>query len=127
MSSLKVVYFSHATSTAILRVPREHFRLTWAALTLMNELPLTRNRQTQNLKCVVRVVRVSGTIKKAEEELLRRSRREIVRAKMLEGNKHETMLDRLTGGSQDVVVPSRSDQQDHATIEDPENDTSSSE
>ena len=31
--------------------------------------------------CVIRVVRVSGTIRKSEEELLRRSRREVVRAK----------------------------------------------
>ena len=37
--------------------------------------------------CVIRVVRVSGTIRKAEEEAVRRARREIVRVKMemLEG------------------------------------------
>lgn len=36
------------------------------------------DRQTP---CVIRVVRVSGTIRKSEEELLRRARAEIVRAK----------------------------------------------
>lgn len=38
--------------------------------------------------CVVRVVRVSGTIKKSEEELLKRARREIIRAKMDGRNSH---------------------------------------
>ena len=32
--------------------------------------------------CVIRVVRVSGTIRKAEEELIRRARRDVVRAKL---------------------------------------------
>ena len=33
---------------------------------------------------MIRVVRVSGTIRKSEEELLRRARREVVKAKMKE-------------------------------------------
>lgn len=41
--------------------------------------------------CVVQVVRVSGTIRKSEEELLRRARRDVVRAK-LEGNSEEAVL-----------------------------------
>ncbi|KAK4946842.1 RNA-binding protein pop5 [Elasticomyces elasticus] len=67
-SGMRIVYFSPGTSTVILRVPRAHFRLVWASLTFMDTLP-------------VRVVRVSGTIRKSEEEVLRRARREIVRAK----------------------------------------------
>jgi len=39
------------------------------------------------MKCVVRVVRVSGTIRKAEEELLRRARRDVVRAKLAQDGK----------------------------------------
>lgn len=53
------------------------------------------------MKCVVRVVRVSGTIRKSEEEVLRRARREIVRAKR-EGRggekEDEAVLDGLLGG-----------------------------
>lgn len=51
-------YFSPATSTGIVRVGREQYRLVWAALTMIKEI---RGRP-----CVIRVVHVSGTIKKAE-------------------------------------------------------------
>lgn len=39
-------------------------------------------RGDAEVACVVQVVRVSGTIRKSEEELTRRARRDIVRAKM---------------------------------------------
>ncbi|EPY51145.1 RNase P and RNase MRP subunit [Schizosaccharomyces cryophilus OY26] len=57
-SSLSVKYFSPSTSTGILRVSRQHIRLAWAALCFLREL--------NGKPIVVRVVRVSGTIKKAE-------------------------------------------------------------
>ena len=38
----------------------------------------------EKVGCVIRVVRVSGTVRKAEEEAVRRARTEIVRAKMTE-------------------------------------------
>lgn len=81
-ASLRVVYFSPTTSTAIVRCPRQHFRMVWAALTYMTEVPGARGAPATN--CVVHVVRVSGTIRKSEEELMRRSRRDIVRAKQWE-------------------------------------------
>ncbi|KAF2672267.1 hypothetical protein BT63DRAFT_363267, partial [Microthyrium microscopicum] len=65
--SLQVKYFSQATSTAIVRVHREHFRLVWAAVTMITKLP-----KSFDTPCVLQVVRVSGTIKKAEEEAIRR-------------------------------------------------------
>ncbi|KAK5938371.1 RNA-binding protein pop5 [Knufia obscura] len=86
LSSLKVVYFSTATSTAIIRVPRNHHRLVWAALSHITELPGPR-KGGGGAKCVVRVVRVSGTIRKAEEELLRRAKRDVVRAKLAQDGK----------------------------------------
>ncbi|KAF2771419.1 hypothetical protein EJ03DRAFT_255202, partial [Teratosphaeria nubilosa] len=67
--SLQIKYFSPATSTAIVRVSRDHYRLVWAALTFANALP-----QPLSQDCVFQVVRVSGTIKKAEEEAIRRAR-----------------------------------------------------
>jgi ribonuclease P/MRP protein subunit POP5 len=99
-SSLKVVYFSPATSTAIVRCPRQHFRLVWAALTYMTELP--GNRREQSKKCVIQVVRVSGTIRKSEEEMLRRNKRDIVRAKEWElaGGGGDGVLARLMGTRQ---------------------------
>jgi ribonuclease P/MRP protein subunit POP5 len=42
--------------------------MVWAALTYITHLPLP-----SELPVVIRVVRVSGTIKKAEEEVIRRS------------------------------------------------------
>jgi ribonuclease P/MRP protein subunit POP5 len=77
--SLKVIYFSPTTSTAIVRCPRQHFRLVWAALTYMTSIPGEQRGQT--VRCVVQVVRVSGTIRKSEDELILRSKRDIVRAK----------------------------------------------
>ncbi|EME78683.1 uncharacterized protein MYCFIDRAFT_18996, partial [Pseudocercospora fijiensis CIRAD86] len=65
--SLKIIYCSSATSTAIVRVAKAHYRLAWAALSFVTKLP-----QPIDQPCVIQVVRVSGTIKKAEEEAVRR-------------------------------------------------------
>ncbi|KJX94680.1 rpp14 protein family [Zymoseptoria brevis] len=74
--SLQVKYISSATNTAIIRVSRAHYRFAWAALTFTTKLP-----NPVNESCVIQVVRVSGTIKKAEEEAIRRARLGIVRAR----------------------------------------------
>jgi ribonuclease P/MRP protein subunit POP5 len=99
-SSLKIVYFSPATSTAIVRCPRQHFRVVWAALTYLTELP--GNRREEGKKCVVQVVRVSGTIRKSEEELLRRNKRDIVRVREWEEKTEggDGVLARLIGAAQ---------------------------
>jgi ribonuclease P/MRP protein subunit POP5 len=75
-AGLSVKYFSNATSTAIIRCPRAHYRLAWAALTFVMELPGMR-KGASGERCMLRVVRVSGTIKKVEEEVVRRARRMI--------------------------------------------------
>ncbi|KAF2226926.1 Rpp14/Pop5 family-domain-containing protein [Elsinoe ampelina] len=72
-SGLKVMYLSAPTSTAIVRVGRAQFRLVWAALTMVRRLPGTG--------VVVRVVRVSGTVRKCEEEVIRRGTEVVRRAK----------------------------------------------
>jgi ribonuclease P/MRP protein subunit POP5 len=71
-----VKYVSSATSTAIIRVSRAHYRLVWSALTFITKIPSPVNEP-----CIIQVVRVSGTIKKAEEEAIRRARLSIVRAR----------------------------------------------
>ncbi|KAH6632008.1 Rpp14/Pop5 family-domain-containing protein [Chaetomium tenue] len=74
--SLQVKYLSPATSTFILRVSRAHYRLVWAALSFMNRVPVRDGRP-----CVFRVVRVSGTIRKVEEEAVRRAKLLVLAAK----------------------------------------------
>ncbi|KAJ9292735.1 hypothetical protein DTO271G3_8434 [Paecilomyces variotii] len=77
-----VKYLSPATSTAIIRCPRASFRLVWAALTYLSSIPASNRRSGPGSgarPCVFRVVRVSGTMRKAEEEAIRRARREVVR------------------------------------------------
>lgn len=69
-------YFSPTTSTGILRCPREHHRLVWTALTFIKEI--------LGKPVVIRVVRVSGTIKKAEQEGIRRAKDEIRLVRRLE-------------------------------------------
>jgi ribonuclease P/MRP protein subunit POP5 len=70
-----VKYFSPATSTFIIRVHREHFRLVWAAITLITRLP-----QPIRTPCVIQVIRNSGTIQLAEKEAIRRARDALRRA-----------------------------------------------
>lgn len=115
-----MIYFSPTTSTGILRVPRAEFRLVWAALSFVTEISGERPKGPRNqgrgggratpatvgedTPCVIRVVRVSGTIRKSEEELLRRARREVVRAKM-EGRDVESgeaeVLQQIFAGQKD--------------------------
>ncbi|KAI9826066.1 MAG: hypothetical protein M1832_000515 [Thelocarpon impressellum] len=66
-SSLSVKYLSPATSTAIVRASRAHYRLVWAAATMLEKLPGGRG-------CVFRVVRVSGTMRGVQTEVVRRGR-----------------------------------------------------
>ncbi|KAJ4985870.1 rpp14 family protein [Stagonosporopsis vannaccii] len=85
-SSLKVNYYSPSTSTAIIRCPRDHYEMVWAALTYVTKLPRV------DTPVVCRVVRVSGTIRKAEEEVIRRSQKIVQRAKAWEGRGVDPML-----------------------------------
>ncbi|PYH96634.1 hypothetical protein BO71DRAFT_396940 [Aspergillus ellipticus CBS 707.79] len=96
---VSVKYLSQATSTAIIRCPRASFRLVWTALTCMSQVPgLNENgskRSGTTRPCVFRVIRVSGTMRKAEEEAIRRARREIVRLRDLD---EVGVLEGLVGG-----------------------------
>ena len=91
-----VKYLSPATSTFILRVSRAHYRLVWATLSLMNNVPVKDGKN-----CVFRVVRVSGTIRKAEEEAIRTAREMILKARRELGEQSESMLDNLFGKEKD--------------------------
>ncbi|TGJ78244.1 hypothetical protein E0Z10_g10524 [Xylaria hypoxylon] len=71
-----VKYLSQATSTFILRIARASYRFVWTALSFMNSIPVKNGKQ-----CVFQVVHVSGTIRKAEEEAIRRARSLMFEAK----------------------------------------------
>lgn len=94
-----VKYLSPATSTAIVRVTRAHYRLVWAALTYTTRLP-----GPVDVACVLRVVRVSGTIRKSEEEAIRRAKASILRAHRAalgKGAGQDDLLKRILGGGED--------------------------
>lgn len=92
--SLQVKYLSQATSTFILRISRDHYRLVWAALSFMSSLPFKNGRP-----CVYHVVRVSGTIRKVEEEAVNRAKLFINAAKEeLAGKPSSAALDALLRG-----------------------------
>ncbi|QGA14387.1 hypothetical protein EYB26_002040 [Talaromyces marneffei] len=106
--NLIVKYLSPATSTAIIRCPRAAYRLVWAALTYLNAIPVppttsARKSETTMRNAVFRVVRVSGTMRKAEEEAIRRARREIGRTKR-ENMNHGGVLDGLFGEKDGAAV-----------------------
>ncbi|KAK4187098.1 ribonuclease P/MRP protein subunit POP5 [Podospora australis] len=83
--SLQVKYLSPATSTFILRVSRAHYRIVWAALSFMRSIPIKNGRP-----CIFRVVRVSGTIRKVEQEAIRRAKLLVLAAKEEMSGKNST-------------------------------------
>ncbi|KAL2222251.1 Rpp14 family [Thermoascus aurantiacus ATCC 26904] len=134
---VSVKYLSPATSTAIIRCPRASFRLVWAALTYMSHVPgAVSKRQTASSApgsgttrpCVFRVLRVSGTMRKAEEEAIRRARREIVRMRRGE---EVGVLGGLVGavgagaGAEAVVDDEERAMDDVGVLEDEEEDAES--
>lgn len=98
-----VKYLSPATSTAIVRCSRAHYRLVWAALSFMTQLTKT-SKQGQPRACAIQVVRVSGTIKKAEEEAIRRARAAILRAKRESGEEGTNGLLGILGKDDEEVL-----------------------
>jgi ribonuclease P/MRP protein subunit POP5 len=62
--------------------------MVWAALTFTTCLPL----KPADLPCVMQVVRVSGTIRKAEEEAIRRARLQIRLAQQSNGGEASTAV-----------------------------------
>ncbi|KAG6051801.1 hypothetical protein E4U17_006036 [Claviceps sp. LM77 group G4] len=74
--TLSVKYLSLATSTFILRCHRAHYQMLWSALTCMDHVPVRDGHA-----CIFRVIRVSGTIRKVEEEAIRQARQLILAAR----------------------------------------------
>ncbi|KAL1960400.1 hypothetical protein VTO42DRAFT_7699 [Malbranchea cinnamomea] len=115
--ALSVKYFSPATSTAIIRCPRASYRLVWSALTYISRLPEQRTGKSHHSKdgtkqpfktlaavggqlqrdCAFRVMRVSGTMKKAEQEAIKRARMEVVRVMRSGEEKGAEMLEEMFG------------------------------
>ncbi|PRT52887.1 Ribonuclease P/MRP protein subunit POP5 [Wickerhamiella sorbophila] len=58
-SSLLVKYFSPATMTGVLRVSREYYRIVQASLSYITEI--------DNQRVIVKIAKVSGTIKKSQQ------------------------------------------------------------
>lgn len=85
-NGLSIKYFSNATSTFILRCERTAFRLVWAAVTFVRGFSSAAGAGNgygrkgggllagKEIPCVMQVLRVSGTIRKCEEELIRRAK-----------------------------------------------------
>ncbi|KAL1879766.1 RNA-binding protein pop5 [Diaporthe australafricana] len=120
--SLRVKYLSNATSTCIIQCSREHYRLVWAALTMMKHVP---TKQGPGLPCIFRVVRVSGTIKKVEEEAIRRAKQLILAAKDEMAGKEPNALSSLFGAkdsANDVAMVDRENDSDSAADDSEEND-----
>jgi len=66
--------------------------MAWAALSFMDTVPVKNGKN-----CVFNVIRVSGTIRKAEEEAIRRARHVMIRARKLLGEQSEAQLDSIFG------------------------------
>ncbi|KAI9732325.1 MAG: hypothetical protein M1834_001532 [Cirrosporium novae-zelandiae] len=117
--SVVIKYLSPATSTVIIRCPRAHYRLVWAALSYITKLPDLSRKRGEERPCVIQVVRVSGTIRKAEEEATRRARAAVLKAKRDANNGANEQLEALLGNGrakvaaqQDVTMSNVSDIED---------------
>lgn len=89
----------------------------------MTHLPELRS-QLKPLPCVMQVVRVSGTIRKAEEEVIKRAKAGIIKARVESQNGSSGGLETILGSSAGEV-PSQvgwSDPQPVSGIEDVEDD-----
>jgi ribonuclease P/MRP protein subunit POP5 len=64
---------------------------------MMDAVPVKNGKN-----CVYRVVRVSGTIRKAEEEAIRRARAMMLRAKWELGDQSSTTLESILGKAKDT-------------------------
>ncbi|KAL9632742.1 MAG: hypothetical protein Q9164_005126, partial [Protoblastenia rupestris] len=122
-SSLKINYLSAATSTAIVRVARAHYRILWAALSWITRVP--GEKRGEGIQCVIRVVRVCGTIRKAEEEVVRRAREDILRVRRESAEGSAGILGRVIEeklGSEKERAGDGEDGGDEMDIEDGEED-----
>ncbi|TLD31254.1 hypothetical protein PspLS_02802 [Pyricularia sp. CBS 133598] len=111
--NLLVKYLSNATSTFILRVHREQYRLVWAALTFMDDLPI-KNGQA----CTFRVVHVGGTMRKVETAAIRRHKALKLAVEKQIAGKESDVLDMLFGSSDSA-------QRMQGVVLDPEDDDGS--
>ncbi|KAJ1676013.1 RNA-binding protein pop5 [Spiromyces aspiralis] len=66
LGAFTVKYFSSFTNVGIIRVARDHYHMIWSALTFINYIKGTR--------CMVRVIHLSGTIKKSQLAAIKHDR-----------------------------------------------------
>ena len=86
--------------------------MLWAALTFMNHVP---SKDGPGRPCIFRVVRVSGTIRKTEEEAIRQAKRLIIAAKEEAGLNESSLktgplASQLVDTAQNNIVDDSSDQ-----------------
>lgn len=134
--SLQIKYLSNATSTFIVRCARAVVRLVWAACTFIGALPVGDRaggvrdggqgvRPKAEREVVMQVVRVSGTIRKCEEEAIRRARVLMGRVKGLEAMRDAgiTMNSKGSGGIGDEEMQDEAeDDEDDAIMADDDED-----
>jgi ribonuclease P/MRP protein subunit POP5 len=61
-SNLNVKYFNVTTDIALLRVPRDYYRLAWSAITVITHL--------LSSPCSINIIHVGGTIKSCQKRLI---------------------------------------------------------
>jgi ribonuclease P/MRP protein subunit POP5 len=86
----------------------------------MNNVPVQNGSD-----CVFRVVRVSGTMRKAQEELIRKAREMILKAQQETGEQGDATLDSIFGrgpdqpdSTKDIEMADRSDTEEEDELSD---------
>ncbi|KAL0220573.1 hypothetical protein RCL1_000427 [Eukaryota sp. TZLM3-RCL] len=65
-SGLNVKFFNNLTNMAIIKAPRDHYRMVWLSLVSLRNLG--------NMKCSVRVVHIGGSVKLCQKAALEHGR-----------------------------------------------------
>ncbi|AOA63331.1 RNase MRP and nuclear RNase P subunit [Komagataella phaffii CBS 7435] len=89
-STAQTKYFSNKTSTGIIRCPRDSFRYTCAALSLITHL--------EGQRILIRIVRISGTIRTCERYAVKKNKETLT----LLHKDHNNVLDLVFGGNQKI-------------------------
>ncbi len=90
-SSLIVKYFSQKTSTGIIRCSRDYHKLVCAALTMITKL--------NGKDVIVRIIRISGTIRKSEQAAIDRNKKIMKELKLKDFE--DTDISKITDDEED--------------------------
>ncbi|KAI9596886.1 hypothetical protein BDF19DRAFT_437085 [Syncephalis fuscata] len=95
LNGLQVKYFNPRTGLGIIRAPRNHFQLAWAALTFMQKI--------RGKPCSIRVIHVGGTIRSVQKHAIQYDRDQLLKVAERESIDQDNLI-QLTTASETAIA-----------------------